>query len=234
MGGSRLARNRSGFSTNPRSHSSFSAASFFTADAGANVAHDLELAEIVLAELLHSLRALLHVVRTQRAARGETDTGQALRHQCRTRRGPRAAGGDSDNAEAPEPQSVRQLGDVGDPPTERESDHDVRSANPGSIDSDQPNAASPGGVLLRVRRPDTRAGRAVHEDDRRAVKVTPLPVPEGPAIPKPQHTGSNEAVQLALFGRVAHRLELEPVGIQPVGREAVLAVLGELLRVRRG
>src|SRR5215203_2577612 len=35
----------------------------------------------------------------------------------------------------------------------------------------------------------------------------------------------------ALLRAVADRLQLEPVGIEPVGREAVLAVLGELLRL---
>src|SRR5262245_25514320 len=38
-------------------------------------------------------------------------------------------------------------------------------------------------------------------------------------------------LRLALFRGVADRFELEAVGVEPVGREAVLPVLGELRRL---
>ena len=57
----------------------------------------------------------------------------------------------------------------------------------------------------------------------------------GPASPRStRRRGSPSRSQCSRYrrlGGVAHRLQLEPVGIEPVGREAVLPVLGELLRL---
>src|SRR5262249_6701797 len=120
---------------------------------------------------------------------------EAPRDQRSARGGPRTARRDTDHGETLESQSVGKLSDVGGPAADREIRPHIRATESGAVNRDQPDGDRPRRILMRVRRPDTRARTAVDEDDRRALRVPPLPEADGAAIQKPHRTLSRRLAE---------------------------------------